>query len=167
MLISTRLLGDGTHGHAERIQTFRSQACRTTFSARRDTALSRLKTPSRAGSQWGSLRWPKGWTLPPPNGSSALGKRPSPAFLTRAGEHAQTWHERCLRPPWLPHLQLEELRTRRRSSNQVVWLWMALDPCTKLLPVLQLGPGTQHLAPCVLPSLRQRLAAFLRPALQQ
>jgi hypothetical protein len=41
-----RLLGDGTHGHAERIQTFRSQACRTTFTARHDTPLYRLKTPS-------------------------------------------------------------------------------------------------------------------------
>jgi hypothetical protein len=28
------LVGDGKHGHAERIQTFRCQACHTTFSAR-------------------------------------------------------------------------------------------------------------------------------------
>src|SRR6266487_4792223 len=40
------LVGDGKHGHAEQIQTFRCQACRTTFSARRHTPLSRLKTPS-------------------------------------------------------------------------------------------------------------------------
>jgi hypothetical protein len=40
------LVGDGIHGRAERIQTFRCQACRTTFSARRDTPLYRLKTPS-------------------------------------------------------------------------------------------------------------------------
>jgi hypothetical protein len=39
------LVGDGKHGHAERIQTFRCQACRTTFSARRHTPLYRLKTP--------------------------------------------------------------------------------------------------------------------------
>ena len=31
------LVGDGRHGHAERIQTFRCQACHTTFSARRHT----------------------------------------------------------------------------------------------------------------------------------
>jgi hypothetical protein len=42
------LVGDGKHGRAERIQTFRCQACRTTFSARRHTPLYRLKTPSRA-----------------------------------------------------------------------------------------------------------------------
>lgn len=44
------LVGDGKHGQAERIQTFCCQACRTTFSARRDTPSYRLKTPSRAGS---------------------------------------------------------------------------------------------------------------------
>ena len=36
------LVGDGKHGRAERIQTFRCQACRTTFTARRDTPLYRL-----------------------------------------------------------------------------------------------------------------------------
>jgi transposase-like protein len=40
------LVGDGKHGQAEQIQTFRCQACRTTFSARRHTPLYRLKTPS-------------------------------------------------------------------------------------------------------------------------
>ena len=33
------LVGDGTHGKTERIQTFRCQACRTTFSARRFSPL--------------------------------------------------------------------------------------------------------------------------------
>ena len=54
------LVGDGKHGHAEQIQTFRCQACRTTFTARRYTPFYRLKTPSRAGSPSCSLRWRKG-----------------------------------------------------------------------------------------------------------
>jgi transposase-like protein len=41
------LVGDGKHGRAEQIQTFRCQACRTTFTARRHTPLYRLKTPSQ------------------------------------------------------------------------------------------------------------------------
>jgi hypothetical protein len=41
------LVGDGKHGKAEHIQTFRCQACRTTFSARRDTPLYHWKTPSQ------------------------------------------------------------------------------------------------------------------------
>jgi transposase-like protein len=41
------LVGDGTHGYAEPIQTFRCQACHITFSARRYTPLYHLKTPSQ------------------------------------------------------------------------------------------------------------------------
>jgi hypothetical protein len=40
------LVGDGKHGRAEQIQTFRCQACRTTFTSRRNTPLYRMKTPS-------------------------------------------------------------------------------------------------------------------------
>ena len=40
------LVGDGKHGQAEQIQTFRGQACRTTFTSRCNTPLYRLKTPS-------------------------------------------------------------------------------------------------------------------------
>src|SRR5215469_4112126 len=40
------LVGDGTHGQAEQIQTFRCQACRTTFTSRCNTPLYLLKTPS-------------------------------------------------------------------------------------------------------------------------
>ena len=139
------LVGDGKHGRAEQSQTFRCHACRTTFTSRRNTPLYRLKTPL-SRSPWCSLRWPKGWTLPLPNGSLATDKPPSRAFLTRAGEHAQTLHERFFCHLHLPHLQLDELRTRLRSSTQLLWLWLAIDPCTKLLPVLYLGPRTQNAA---------------------
>ncbi len=72
------LVGDGKHGRVERIQTFRGPACHTTFSARRDTPLYRLKTPSHQIAMVRISRWPKGWTHRLPNGSSAIGKRPSP-----------------------------------------------------------------------------------------
>ena len=63
-------------------------------------------------------------------------------WLTRAGKHAEVFHERCFRNLHIPHLQLDELRTRLRSSTQVLWLWLAIDPRTKILPVLYLGPRT-------------------------
>lgn len=31
----------------------------------------------------------------------------------------------------LPHLQLDELRTRLRCSTHVLWLWLAIDPLTR------------------------------------
>ncbi len=79
-------------------------------------------------------------------------------WLTRAGGHAHTLHERFFCHLHLPHLQLDELRTRLRSHTQALWLWLAIDPRTKILPVLQLGPRTQHMAHRVIHSLRHRLA---------
>ena len=39
------LVGDGKHGHAERIQTFRGSVCHTTFTARRHTPLVSSENP--------------------------------------------------------------------------------------------------------------------------
>jgi transposase-like protein len=87
------LVRDGKHGRAEQIQTFRCQACRTTFSARRDTPLYRLKTPS--------------YHVAMVLSALAKGLDPSAAewvfvyrqatittWLWPAGEHAQTLRER-------------------------------------------------------------------------
>ena len=88
-------------------------------------------------------------------------------WLTRAGKHPENFHERCFRDLHLPHLQLDEIRTRLRSSTQVLWLWLAIDSLTKILPVLELGPHTQNMAHLLIHSLRQLLAAFLPPTLHQ
>ena len=72
--------------------------------------------------------------------------------------HAQTLHEHSFCNLHLPHIQLDELRTRLRCATQVLWLWLAIDPLTKILPVLQLGPRTQHMAHLVIHSLTQSLA---------
>src|SRR5439155_16503226 len=84
-------------------------------------------------------------------------------WLWRAGEHAQSLHERFFSHLKLPHLQLDDLRTRLRNAKQVLWLWLAIDPCTKLVPVLHLGPRTQHAAHLFIHSLRQMLAPGCLP----
>jgi transposase-like protein len=160
------LVGDGTHGHAERMQTFRCQACHITFSARRHTPLYRLKTPSQ---QVAVVLTALAEGLDPSAAERVFGYRQATitTWLTRAGEHAQTLHERSFCHLRLPHLQLDELRTRLRCSTHVLWLWLAIDPLTKLVPVLHLGPRTQNMAHTVIHSLRQILAVFLPPALHQ
>ena len=60
-------------------------------------------------------------------------------------------------------MQLDEIRTRLRRSTQVLWLWLALDPGTKIVPVLQLGPRTQNMAHTVIHSLRRSLAPGCLP----
>jgi transposase-like protein len=156
------LVGDGTHGQTERIQTFRGPACRTTFSARRHTPLYRLKTTSQ---QIGIVLSALAEGLDLSEASRVFGYRQATitTWLTRAGEHAQALHERSFCHLHLPHLQLDELRTRLRSYKQVIWLWLAIDPCTKILPVLHLGPRTQNMAHLLIHSLRERLAPGCLP----
>ena len=98
--------------------------------------------------------------LDPSAASRVFGFRPATitTWLTRAGEHAQRLHEHSFCHLWLPHLQLDELRTRLRNSTHVLWIWLAIDPRTKILPVLLLGPRTQHAAHSVIHSLRHLLA---------
>jgi hypothetical protein len=160
------LVGDGKHGQAERIQTFRCQACRTTFTARRDTPLYRLKTSSH---QIAVVLSALAEGLDASAAERVFGYRQATitTWLSRAGEHAQILHERTFRTLWLPHLQLDELRTRLRSANQILWLWLAIDPLTKILPVLELGPRTQTMAHRLIHSLRQIRAAFLPPPFHQ
>jgi transposase-like protein len=156
------LVGDGKHGQAERIQTFRCKACRTTFSARRDTPLYRLKTASQ---QVAIVLSALAEGLDASAAERVFGYRQATItrWLTRAGRHAESLHERSFRDLHLPHLQLDELRTRLRSATQVLWLWVALDPLTKVVPVLQLGPRTQHMAHRLIHALRQSLVRGCLP----
>ena len=156
------LVGDGKHGRLERIQTFRCQACHTTFTARRDTPLYRLKTPSQ---QVAMVLSALAEGLDPSAASRVFGSCQATItrWLTRAGTHAELFHERSFSNLHIPHLQLDEIRTRLRSSTQVLWIWLAIDPRTKILPVLQLGPRTQNMAHQLIHSLRQMLAPGCLP----
>jgi transposase-like protein/IS1 family transposase len=151
------LVGDGKHGHVERIQTFRCQACRTTFSARRHTPLYRLKTPSQ---QVAVVLTALAEGLDASAAERVFGYRQATitSWLSRAGQHAQSFHEHVFCNLQLPYVQLDELRTRLRCAKQVLWLWLAIDPCTKILPVLHLGLRTQNAAHTVIHSLRRILA---------
>src|SRR5262249_11010930 len=79
-------------------------------------------------------------------------------WVSRAGKHAQPLHERSFCQRQLPHLQLDELRTRLHNSQHVLWIWLAIDPLSKMVPVLFLGPRTQNAAHTFIHSLRKVLA---------
>ncbi len=156
------LVGDGKHGQAEQIQTFRCQACRTTFTSRRDTPLYRLKTPSQ---QVAVVLSALAEGLDPSAASRVFGFRQATitTWLTRAGEHAQRLHMHSFCNLQLPHVQLDELRTRLRCAKQILWLWLAIDPRTKILPVLELGPRTQSMAHQLIHTLQESLAPGCLP----
>lgn len=156
------LVGDGTHGKHEHIQTFRCQACRVTFSARRHTPSYRLKTASH---QVGLVLTAVAEGLSIAAAARVFGHSTETItrWVTRAGEHSARLHRHWLQRLHLPHLQLDELRTRLRARTQVYWLWLVVDPLTKLIPVLHLGPRTQAAAHTVLHDLAQRLAPGCLP----
>jgi len=156
------LVGDGKHGQAEQIQTFRCQACRTTFSARLHTPLYRLKTPSQ---QVAVVLTALAEGLDASAAERVFGYRQATitTWLSRAGQHAHSFHKHFFCHLRLPYVQLDELRTRLRCAKQVLWLWLAIDPCTKILPVLHLGLRTQNAAHTVIHSLRRILAPDCLP----
>ena len=140
--------GDGKHGPASRIQTFRGPACRTTFSARRHTPLSRLKTPWRQ--------------IAVVLAALAEGLDPSAAERV-AGLPTSHHHE-----PFCPVL-LSRLRrcTSARSApsgsricrwmncapgcvapHRCVFLWLAIDPWTRASSCApSVSPHAAHGAP--------------------
>jgi len=127
------------------------------FTARRHTPLYRLKTPSH---HIAMVLAALAEGLDASAAERVFGFRQATitSWLTRAGEHAQSLHERRFHSLQIPHLQLDELRTRLRNAQQILWLWLAIDPLTKILPVLELGPRTQHMAHALIHALQQRLA---------
>jgi IS1 family transposase len=135
------LVGDGVHGKCERIQTLRCQACGTTFSTRRDTPLYGLKTSSqRLAEVLAALA--EGLSVAAAVRVFGHSERTLRTWLTRAGEHSALLHNHFCSDLLLVHVQLDEIRTRLRQRVHVLWLWLAVDPITKLIPTLYLGPRT-------------------------
>jgi transposase-like protein len=84
-------------------------------------------------------------------------------WLLRAGAHAQTLQTRTFCQLEIPHVQLDEIRTRLRRQTQVLWLWLAIDPLTKCILVLQVGPRTHQMAHRLIHRLREHLAPGCLP----
>ncbi len=160
------VVGDGPHGRHERIQTFTQgvpgQACNTTFSARRNTPLYRLKTRSQ---RVGEVLTALAEGLDISAAARVFGHRHATitTWLARAGDHGARLHDHWFRRLHLPHVQLDELRTRLRRRAHTLWLWVTIDPLTKLIPVVHLGPRTQASAHQVVHELRQRLTPDCLP----
>jgi IS1 family transposase len=156
------LVGDGKHGRAEQIQTFRCQACHTTFSSRRNTPLYRLKTPSQQVAMV-LAALAEGLDACAAERIFSYRQATITTWLTRAGEHAQMLHKHYFCNLQLPYVQLDELRTRLRRAKEILWLWLAIDPRTKILPVLELGLRTQNMAHRLIHTLRESLAPGCLP----
>ncbi|HEY7123469.1 MAG TPA: hypothetical protein VH540_05920 [Ktedonobacterales bacterium] len=133
------VVSDGRHGKVERIQRWRCQACQTCFSARLHTPMYRLKTPSRqVALVLGALA--EGLDVSAAERIFGFRHATITRWLLSAGAHVQTLQERTFCQLEIAHVQLDELRTRLRSHTQVLWLWVAIDPISKCIPVCMTFP---------------------------
>jgi IS1 family transposase/transposase-like protein len=158
------LAADGHHGRTDHIQDFVCQACGSRVSARWGTALYQLKTPpARIGVVLSALA--EGLSVGAAVRVFGHGEGTITRWRDRAAQHAARLHRHLLRDLHLPHVQLDEIRTRLRPRSRVLWLWLALDPQTKLIPALALGARTQQTAHTLVHALRVTLAAGCTPVI--
>jgi hypothetical protein len=156
------LVAAGRQGRTDAIQQFRCQACGAKVTARWGTALYRLKTPPvRIGEVLSGLA--EGLTIGAAVRIFGHGEATITRWRDRAARQAERVHRHFLHGLHLPHVQLDEIRTRLRPRDRVTWLWLALDPRTKLIPALALGPRTQQTAHTLVHTLRATLAASCAP----
>jgi len=158
------LVADGHHGRTDHIQDFTCQACGHRVSARRGTALLQLKTPpARVGEVLSALA--EGLSVGAAVRVFGHGEATITRWRDRAAQQAARLHLQFVRDLHLPHVQLDEIRTRLRPRDRVLWLWLALDPKTKLIPALALGARTQRTAHTLVHRLRGTLAAGCTPVI--
>ena len=156
------LVGYGGHGRQGYIQDLKCQACRTKFSVRHGTVLYRLKTPSRrVGEVLSALA--EGLSVGAAVRVFGHGEFTIRTWLTRAGLHAASLHERLFQNLKLGHVQLDELCTKTRRGADALWVWFAVDARTKIIAVLKVGPRTQPVAHAVVHDLVNVLAPDCLP----
>ena len=150
------LVGYGSHGKQEQIQDLKCQACGKKFTSRKNTILYRLKTHS-------GLVEKILWLLALGVDASALeevfGVREITirTWLCRSGMQGKKLHERFMLELELIHVQLDELWANVKHSTQDMWVWVASDATTKIIPVIQVGGRTQEMAFHIVHELKGRL----------
>jgi IS1 family transposase len=156
------LVGYGYHGKQERIQDLMCQACKKKFTVRRDTALYRLKTHTeKIGFALALLA--EGVDVSALERVMGIGEGTLRTWLTRAGMHTARLHTRFFQELIFRHIQLDELWANVRQATQEVWLWVATEATTKIIPVMQLGPRSLDMAMAIVHSLCRSMQSDCSP----
>ncbi len=153
------LVGNGKRG-AQQIQYFRCQACHTNFSSRRCTPLYRLKTAEDKVIPVMMLL-AEGCDMSVLVRCTPHAEQTISCWLERMGEHSRLLNQ-YFRNLALVFVQLDELYARVRQVG-TMWLWLAIDPVSKILPALHLGKRTNDAAMVLAHDLQGRLEAGCVP----
>jgi IS1 family transposase len=89
----------------------------------------------------------------PWNGITGIGEGTLRIWLTRSGMQAEKLHGLFFQELLFTHIQLDELWANVRQASHEVWLWVATEATTKIIPVIQLGPRTLDMAMAVVHDL--------------
>ena len=158
------LVGNGKRGTRKDIQTLKCQCCQTSFSTRRNTPLYHLKTqPDRVEMCL--------WLLAEGMDISVLVRFTGHVdatlsrWLTRAGLHSENLHTLLFVQLEIAYLQLDELFAPVAGNKKKSWLWVAIEPVTKIIPVVHLGGRKNEDAYHFLHNIKLRLAEGCIPAI--
>ena len=138
------------------------QACGKKFTVRRDTVLYRLKAHSDKVSQALALM-AEGVEVSTLERVMGIGEGTLWTWLTRAGMHAEKLHDSIIQELIFRHIQLDELWANVRHKVHEVWLWVAMEATTKVIPVMKLGPRTLEMAMGVIHELRRCMPSGCTP----
>ena len=156
------LVGNGCHGTYEKIQDLKCQVCKKKFSVRRDTVLYRLKTHSeKVAGALGCLA--EGMDVSALERVTGIGEGTLRTWLARSGSHAEKLHAVFFQELIFSHIQLDELWASVRKEPNAVWVWVATDAITKIIPVVRLGPRTLDMAMAVVHDLRHMMQPDCTP----
>jgi hypothetical protein len=156
------LVGDGQHHGADSIQYLRCQACQTKVSVRWNTPMYGLKTPVRRVDEVVTAT-SEGVDVAAASRLFKHDERTIQRWLARIASHSPRLHNHCFHDLMCAHLQLDELVTKLRGLKQHVFVWVALDAQTKIMPVIHIGKRQPDDAMRFVHEVWQRLAAGAPP----
>jgi hypothetical protein len=156
------LVGDGLHDGADTIQYLRCQACHTKFSVRLGTPMYDLKTPARRVDEVMTAT-SEGVDVAAASRIFKHDERTIQHWLGRTAAHAQRLHHYFFHDLVCQHLQLDELVTKLRGLKEHLFVWVAPDAQTKIIPVIRIGRRKHDDAMLFVHEIWQRLAPGVPP----
>jgi transposase-like protein len=156
------VVGDGKRGIDKNIQYWKCQWCEKRFTSRLHTPLYRMKT-DEGHVILVLMLLAEGCDISVLVCCSKHCEATITRWLQRAGRHSSVLHDHIFRDLLLVLVQLDELYCRVRRTGKM-WLWLAIDPVSKILPSLHLGNRKNEDAMALTHDLKLRLKSHCTPA---
>jgi transposase-like protein len=132
------LVGDGRRGKGHAIQCWKCQCCGHSYTARHGTVLYRLKTPAQTVEMALHLMC-LGLSCTDIAEFVGIDEATVMLWLERGGQQAQRLHEQVCTDQTPAVVQMDELYAWLRGLLKRAWVWLAIDPQTKLILSLYVG----------------------------